>query len=237
MQHVHSMVTASARGDKKRETHVSELLFVIGAGLLIVGRVRFGRINAEGPRVRSAGLLLTMPLVIRLLLSFVVNAFSRGDAEALSRGMSIVGTLELLTMIGAVAFAYASLARETMQSTPGPTIVQRPPQQSESRPDQPSETSGGAPDDVSGDAPTPPPAPPRSAPNKPSPMSASQRRQQPSVMTTAEAARYLNISEQAVMDLIKEGKITAARINYRYRISKTVLDEFMQDQQTGPATE
>ena len=212
---------------------MSELLFVIGAGLLIVGRVRFGRINAEGPRVRSSGLLLTMPLIIRLLLSFVANAFSRGDAEALSRGMSIVGTLELLTMIGAVAFAYTMLARETMQSTPGPTIVQRPPQQSESRQDQPSDQSADAPSEAS----TPPPAPPRSAPNRPSPMSASQRRQQPSVMTTAEAARYLNISEQAVMDLIKEGKITAARINYRYRISKTVLDEFMQDQQTGPATE
>jgi excisionase family DNA binding protein len=221
------MVTASARGDKKRETHVSELLFVIGAGLLIVGRVRFGRINAEGPRVRASGLLLAMPLIIRLLLSFVVNSFSRGDAEALSQGMTIVGTLELLAMIGAVAFAYTMLIRQTMQSSPGPTIVQRPP---ESRQDQ----AGGR---SSEQRTTPPPAPPRSVTGGRSSMSASQRRQQPSVMTTAEAARYLDISEQAVMDLIKEGKITAARINYRYRISKTVLDEFMQDQQAGPATE
>ena len=212
---------------------MSEILFVIGAGLLIVGQVRFGRISAEGPRVRASGLLLTMPLIIRLLLSFVVTAFSRGDAEALSQGMSIVGTLELLAMIGAVAFAYAMLIRESVQSSPGPTIVQRPQQPRNDRPSQRDQSS----DSSEAPAPPPTPAPPRSAPAGRSPMSASQRRQQPSVMTTAEAARYLNISEQAVMDLIKDGKITAARINYRYRISKTVLDEFIQDQQTGPATE
>lgn len=212
---------------------MSELLFVIGAGLLIIGRVRFGRINAEGPRVRSAGLLLTMPLIIRLIASFVANSFSRGDAEALSRGMSIVGTLELLAMIGAVAFAYAMLIRETVQSSPGPTIFPRPEQQDRRKDDQPSQQADAE------EKPAPPAAPPRTIPGGRPPMSASQRRQQPSVMTTAEAARYLNISEQAVMDLIKDGKITAARINYRYRISKTVLDEFLQDQQrsTGPATE
>lgn len=48
----------------------------------------------------------------------------------------------------------------------------------------------------------------------------------PQVMTTSEAAQYLNMTEQAILELIEEGKLTAARINYRYRISRTVLDEF-----------
>jgi excisionase family DNA binding protein len=55
----------------------------------------------------------------------------------------------------------------------------------------------------------------------------------PNVMSTDQAARYLNISEQTVLDLINEGKLAAARINYRYQISRAVLDDFIRQRRTG----
>ncbi|MCB9453140.1 MAG: helix-turn-helix domain-containing protein [Anaerolineaceae bacterium] len=50
----------------------------------------------------------------------------------------------------------------------------------------------------------------------------------PSVLTVDEAARYLRISESDVLQLIDEGRITAARIGGDYRIARVVLDELLQ---------
>jgi len=52
----------------------------------------------------------------------------------------------------------------------------------------------------------------------------------PSVMSLAEAARYLNVPEQKVIELINEGNLAAAKINHRYSISRTALDEFLENQ-------
>jgi excisionase family DNA binding protein len=48
----------------------------------------------------------------------------------------------------------------------------------------------------------------------------------PSVMTTQEAAQYLNVPEQQIIDAIYNGELAAASIGYRFKISQSVLNEF-----------
>jgi excisionase family DNA binding protein len=48
----------------------------------------------------------------------------------------------------------------------------------------------------------------------------------PSVMTTQQAAQYLNIPEKRIIDAIYQGELAASHMNNRYVISRSVLDEF-----------
>jgi excisionase family DNA binding protein len=48
----------------------------------------------------------------------------------------------------------------------------------------------------------------------------------PSVMTTQQAAQYLNVPEKRIIDAIYQGEIAASHMNNRYVISRSVLDEF-----------
>lgn len=50
----------------------------------------------------------------------------------------------------------------------------------------------------------------------------------PDILTVAEAAAYLRVSEAEVMRLIDEGKLAAARIGDSYRIARIAIDDFMQ---------
>ncbi len=49
----------------------------------------------------------------------------------------------------------------------------------------------------------------------------------PEVMTPAEAAAYLRVSEEDVLALIESGELKARRIGSQIRISKAVIDEFL----------
>ena len=49
----------------------------------------------------------------------------------------------------------------------------------------------------------------------------------PDIMTTAEAAAYLKVSEADVIALIEAGDLKARKIGSQYRIGKAVLDEFV----------
>jgi excisionase family DNA binding protein len=49
----------------------------------------------------------------------------------------------------------------------------------------------------------------------------------PDVMTLAEAAAYLKVSEADVQGLIDGGEIKAKKIGSEFRISKKVLDDFL----------
>jgi len=49
----------------------------------------------------------------------------------------------------------------------------------------------------------------------------------PEVMNLAEAAAYLKVSQQDVLNLITSGQVKAKQIGSEYRISKKVLDEFL----------
>ncbi len=49
----------------------------------------------------------------------------------------------------------------------------------------------------------------------------------PKIMTVAEVAAYLRVSEDEVLRLIDAGKLGAARIGSTYRIAKIAVDDFM----------
>lgn len=254
---------------------MSIILFVIGSGLLFVGSIRLGTFEAEGPQVRTAGFVLTMPLIAIYVLSFMVRMITNADEGALG----FVAFLELPAMAVAVGVAYALLARDREsiatlfqptqrrtqdkaspprkpptfnpprsrsedQTDERPTLTPRRPEPRERSSDHP--LSGG-PKTGDADEATPPEAEEAriadaekseqkedEAPVRPAPRRApANRKSFPTVMTTAEAASYLNMAEADVLTLIESGKLTAARINYRYRISRSVLDEFIKENQTS----
>jgi excisionase family DNA binding protein len=49
----------------------------------------------------------------------------------------------------------------------------------------------------------------------------------PDIMTVAEAAAYMRITERDVMGLIDQGKLGAARIGDSYRIARIAIEDFM----------
>jgi excisionase family DNA binding protein len=49
----------------------------------------------------------------------------------------------------------------------------------------------------------------------------------PNVMTVAEAASYLRVTESDIMHLIEDGKLPAARIGDSYRIARIAVDDFI----------
>jgi excisionase family DNA binding protein len=220
---------------------LSQILFIIGAGLIILGRFRLGEIDAEGPQVRAAGFMLTLPLLITLLLSFVVGLMTGGDAAAASGILRFVFLLEIPAMIVCAGTAYILIQRTAggQHGGAGLRIFTPPASTREDEDEAPavSEVSQETREEIH-EQPEPEepaePAQPEEKPQEiPTPPPERVRGNFPNVMTTAQAAKYLNISEQGVLDLINEGKLAAARINYRYRISRTVLDEFIHNQQTG----
>jgi excisionase family DNA binding protein len=214
---------------------LSQILFIIGAGLIILGKFRLGEIDAEGPQVRAAGFMLTLPLLITLLLSFVVGLMTGGDADAASSILRLVFLLEIPAMIICAGTAYILIQRTSSGQHGGAGLrIFTPPASStredEEKPSAAIEAGEETREETQEQAAPEPEEKPREIPTPPPERV---RGNFPNVMTTAQAAKYLNISEQGVLDLINEGKLAAARINYRYRISRTVLDEFIHNQQTG----
>jgi excisionase family DNA binding protein len=49
----------------------------------------------------------------------------------------------------------------------------------------------------------------------------------PDVMTPAQAAVYLQVTEADVIQMIQAGQVKAKQIGTQYRISKAALDEFL----------
>lgn len=216
---------------------MSIILFVVGAGIFLVGSIKLGDFQAEGMRVRVAGAVLCVPLIMSQLLYTLVAVLTDGSSGA----AGFVAFLELVGMGAAAGVAYWLVMLESGQIAP-PSSARR---QNYTRP------SSGKEGEKSGD----------SSGKREHPLSrmlsqfgddeeqkqeerkpTGEKRRQPTgvprrqrdypmVMTTTEAASYLNITEDALLELIESGKIAASRINYRYRISRTVLDEFIEAQE------
>lgn len=70
--------------------------------------------------------------------------------------------------------------------------------------------------------------PASSPPEMSSPVQSSRPLQHPpDIMTVAEAAAYMRVTESEVMKLIEEGRLGAAKIGNSYRIAKIAVDDFM----------
>jgi excisionase family DNA binding protein len=62
----------------------------------------------------------------------------------------------------------------------------------------------------------------RAAPSRPEPS------RLPNILTVPEAAQYLRVSEQQVVELIETSRLAAVKVGADYRIAKRALDDFMQ---------
>jgi excisionase family DNA binding protein len=49
----------------------------------------------------------------------------------------------------------------------------------------------------------------------------------PDVMTLSEAAAYMRVGEEDVLEVIKAGELKAKQIGSSYRISRKAVDEFL----------
>lgn len=186
------------------------ILLMIGIVLIARQRVDVGPLKTGGRHVRAAGILLTLPAILSLLLAsiFVPLAFGR-NAGAISFAYGVVGLIELLGMVLVVALAWVLLS-----DAPGlprlPGLLGE--LQDEARAQGPARGTAES--------------PPRGI-NLPglSLRPGSRRETFPSVMSLREAALYMEVSEDVILQWIEEGRLSASRENYHYRIARSQLDE------------
>ncbi len=187
---------------------MSELLFFAGLALLVMGKISIGNINAEGPKVRAAGFMLAMPLLVDIVMWTVFNfIFGDGSGTVSGDGALLLLLISICSWIICIGVAYTLIRDE------GPFIT--PPTNNTNQEQNQNESQAQKPTPIIQTQPKPSTTPHRNFPR---------------VMSLQQAASYLNVSEQDVLELIEDGKLTAARINYRYQISRSVLDDFIQDQ-------
>ena len=190
------------------------ILFLVGLPMLVMGRLRFGGYSQSGPVVRAAGVLLMLPFAASLIFTGLLFMISENwTAEARRSFLIFQNILLLVGQILAIFAAWRLLRRGTgSASAPPPASI------------------------VSGFA------------RRVEGWQSSARREKealrqqppvqrvnpadfPSVMNTRQAAAYLQVPEQTVLELIHSGKLIAAHINQRYTIARSVLDEYRDGQQ------
>lgn len=220
---------------------MSQLLFLVGLGLMFVGKINVGDINAEGRVVRAAGAMLMLPLIAVLVLSQVLNWLNGSTIGGKGGGVVFLLIIELGGMVICSAAAYMMLKRASEDENGGKTETINP-----------STTVNIRPKDEKPSAPPPIQQSPKNGGPRPTGNGSgysdlmrprvegnnvSRKREDfPAVMDIRDAARYLNKTEKEVMKLIDQGKLAAARINYRFRISRTVLDDFIEEQNNSSET-
>jgi excisionase family DNA binding protein len=226
---------------------ISFFLFLYGIWLIVGGRIRFGFVDRSGPTIRAAGFILGMPFVGEIFLAQMIEILFGADS-----GFSGSILFWFLVEIPAVIICGAIAYRLIIQ-TPGnlirPIFPMENPEIDATKIEERNEAKATPPEvpEVKEtkkedqpptkrpskrtiNIPTPPvepakPEPPIIA----SPPPSRPARAFPNVMSIKEAASYLGVSEDDVMKFIEDGKIAAARINYRYRISRSVLDDFISE--------
>jgi excisionase family DNA binding protein len=215
---------------------------------MVGGRTRYGFVDRSGPTIRAAGFILGMPFVGEIFLAKMIEILFGAD-NGISGSILFWFLVEIPAVIICGAIAYRLIiqtpgnlirrifpmenpdtdatkieerneakatppevpeVKETKKEDKPPT--KRPPKRTINIPTPPAEPAKPEPPII---ASTPqPPRPTRAFPN---------------VMSIKEAASYLGVSEDDVMKFIEDGKIAAARINYRYRISRSVLDDYISE--------
>jgi len=184
------------------------ILLIFGAILYYRGKIKILSINAEGQHVKTAGIILMLPAFISFLLGLIIGTLFDGNIDMLMNLVKILFFLEIGGVFLAIFVAYRIIVNPAGASRlPGilGNLQSQQPQQARKTVTIPAPH-----------APVEPPPAPKST--KP-------------VLNTQEAAEYLSISETDVLRLIEEGKLTAARVNYRYQIARSQLDEYLSKQE------
>jgi len=186
------------------------ILLIVGVVLMARQQVDYGSLKARGRHVRAAGALLTLPLLLSMLLNglFVPLAFGN-NTDAVAFAQNVVGLLEVAGMLLVVGLAWALI-------TDPPGLPRLPgllgELQDEAR---------------AGDAARPAAAARPRVLDLPGLTERLQTRREtfPSVMSLSEAALYMEVSEEDILKWIDEGRLSASRENYHYRIARSQLDE------------
>ncbi len=185
------------------------ILLIIGAVLYYRGKIKIGSINAEGKHVKSAGIILMLPAFGSFLLGLVIGTLFDGNVETLMNLVNLLFLLEIAGIFVALFVAYRMITNPS-GAPPLPGILgnlqSQQPQQARKTVTIPAPHTSVE---------QPPPAPKTTKP----------------ILTTKEAAEYLNVSEDDVFHLIEAGKLTAARVNYRYQIARSQLDEYLSNRE------
>ena len=186
------------------------ILFLIGLPMSVLGRVRFGSFVRSGSEVRAAGVILMLPFAASLLFSGLLMTISGNwTAEARRSFIQVIGLVQLVGQVIAMFAAWwimrSSSSRSAVVTTMPNFLREWGKMQERARKVAPS----------------------RPAQQKPAPPNLTQF---PSVMNTRQAAAYLQVPEQTILELITNGNLIAARINHRYTIARSVLDEYRNSQ-------
>ncbi|MBW4439386.1 MAG: helix-turn-helix domain-containing protein [Pleurocapsa minor GSE-CHR-MK-17-07R] len=182
---------------------------LLGLYLLYRGQFKIAGRYIAKPQGRRIGLLLLMPSVATFCASFWVTlnsvTVSEDGTASINLDDALLGNLLTfqLIVLAVVLVIIASIIYNAPR-TPPEEVPYVPP------------TPGGLPP-ASDPWHTPAPIQPRAPAQRP-----------PDIMTVQEAAGYMRISEQEVLNLIEDGKLPAARMGgNNYRIARIAIDDFV----------
>jgi len=192
-------------------------LLAVGMLLFWQGKFYFGSIQTEGRHVKAAGAVLMLPAAGYVLLSFTFSILFRSSSSSSQFIPALLSILQLVMMIIAVVLAYILIA-DPPNAPNLPGILGQIQNERRGKPSQPPSSSNSKP--------------------KSSQQQSAQRhplesfmpvRSQPikvaNVLSIKEAAVYLGVSPDEIMQLIDAGKLPAARDSSGFRIARSVLDE------------
>ncbi len=196
---------------------MSIMLFALvcaGAFLFWQGKFNFGPIQTEGRHVKAAGAVLMLPAAGYVLLSFALSiVFGSSSSQS---ALALMSILQLVMMIVAVVAAYILIA-DPPNAPHLPGILGEIQNERRGKPSQPPSN----------------PSPRPKQPQRPAQRHPLERfipaNSQPikvaNVLSVKEAAAYMGMSPDDIMNLIDAGKLPAARDSSGFRIARSVLDE------------
>ncbi len=197
----------------------SAMLVLAGLFLLFRGAFRLGDREVPAQRSRQIAALFLVPMIVQTCVlsavvfnSDVISPDGEIDWDRYSALAEEVASPAVLLDLFASAAALG-IAAYLIYMSPQSAVKQ------ESRPAPQSHPLDGAP--IRRDPAGMRGVPPVANPNNLRPI--------PNVMTVAEAAAYLRVTESDIMQLIDEGKLPAARIGSSFRIARSAVDDFVQN--------
>jgi excisionase family DNA binding protein len=192
---------------------MSVIVFFLGLFIWYTGKFNVGSVRAEGRHVKAAGVVLMLPATGAFTVSLLLGMIFSDDLDFVVSILGLLTLIEFGSLIAASIIAYILIANPP-NAPRLPGIL------------------GQLQDEARGMK--TPPAPNARPATRPRPMvqhplrpvsSVQQPQTYAGVLSVAEAAAYLKVSEAEVMALIEAGKLPAARINYTFRIARSVLDD------------
>lgn len=192
------------------------ILCAIGAYLYFTSRFSFGSVRTQGRHVKAAGAVLMMPAVTSIILGAMLGILFAGNPNMLLSLISLLSFVELALLLLSSVIAYILIANPA-NAPRLPGILGQIQDERREHGDQPVRNRTVT-------------IYPRGT-TAPAPMQA-QQKEFGRVLSTREAAEYMNVSEAEILSWIDSGKLAAARINYMYRIARSNLDEL----RTAPPT-